>query len=157
MRKQKAFTLVELLVAMAVIAVLLGLAVFGITIVQQNARDTQRRAIINDIEIAINSAIVSGTSLPSSFTAGAQTLTIGGASVPLSGSLQRVASGDTTTAATSSTLTDYCYGTSGSTYVVGLQLESGSYYYVTNASGTYTTWNAAPTTGTGPVCTDTNL
>lgn len=53
MRKQKAFTLVELLVAMAIIGVLLGLAIFGLASAQRAQRDTERRAALQDIHIGI--------------------------------------------------------------------------------------------------------
>ncbi|MFQ5492618.1 MAG: type II secretion system protein [Candidatus Dojkabacteria bacterium] len=46
---KKAFTLVELLVAMAIIGVLIGLSLFGIAAAQRNARDTARRAATQDI------------------------------------------------------------------------------------------------------------
>lgn len=53
MRKQKAFTLVELLVAMAIIGVLLGLAMFGLSSAQRAQRDTERRAALQDINIGM--------------------------------------------------------------------------------------------------------
>lgn len=53
MRKQKAFTLVELLVAMAIIGVLLGLAIFGLSSAQRAQRDTERRAALQDINIGM--------------------------------------------------------------------------------------------------------
>lgn len=50
MRKNlKGFTLVELLVAMAIIGIILGLALFGIAAAQRNARDTARKAALQDI------------------------------------------------------------------------------------------------------------
>lgn len=54
MKSKKAFTLLELLVAMAVIAVLISLAVYGILQVQKNSRETQRRKALEDINIGIN-------------------------------------------------------------------------------------------------------
>lgn len=54
MRNKKGFTLLELLVAMAIIAVLLALAIFGILQVQKNSRETQRRKALEDINIGIN-------------------------------------------------------------------------------------------------------
>lgn len=53
MKNKKAFTLLELLVAMAIIGVLMGLAVFGVVQVQQNSRETQRRKALEDINIGI--------------------------------------------------------------------------------------------------------
>jgi prepilin-type N-terminal cleavage/methylation domain-containing protein len=55
MKNKKGFTLLELLVAMAIIAVLLALAVYGILQVQRNSRETQRIKALQDISIAIQS------------------------------------------------------------------------------------------------------
>lgn len=49
LKQVKAFTLVELLVAMAIIGVLIGLSLFGISAAQRNSRDTARRAAVQDI------------------------------------------------------------------------------------------------------------
>ena len=53
MKSKKAFTLLELLVAMAIIAIILSLAIFGIIQVQRNSRETQRRKAAEDINIGI--------------------------------------------------------------------------------------------------------
>ncbi|MBW7953193.1 MAG: type II secretion system protein [Candidatus Dojkabacteria bacterium] len=53
MQKKKAFTLVELLVAMAIIGILIGLSLFGIAAAQRNARDVARRAAAEDINAGI--------------------------------------------------------------------------------------------------------
>ena len=50
---KKAFTLLELLVAMAIIAILIALAIFGILQVQKNSRDTQRRKAMEDVKMCI--------------------------------------------------------------------------------------------------------
>lgn len=55
MKNKKGFTLLELLVAMAIIAVLLALAVFGILQVQRNSRETQRIKALEDVNIGIQS------------------------------------------------------------------------------------------------------
>lgn len=55
MKKQKGFSLVELLVVLAIVGILMGLAVAGIRIVQQVNRDTQRRALVKDIQLALES------------------------------------------------------------------------------------------------------
>lgn len=47
----KGFSLVELLVAMAIIAVLISIAAFGIQIVQRNARNTKRRKVVEDMQL----------------------------------------------------------------------------------------------------------
>lgn len=53
MKKAKGFTLVELLIAMAIIGIILGLALFGISQAQRNARDTERKAALQDINAGI--------------------------------------------------------------------------------------------------------
>lgn len=54
MRKQnKAFTLVELLVAMAIIGVLLGLAIFGLSTAQRAQRDTERKTALQDLNMGV--------------------------------------------------------------------------------------------------------
>jgi prepilin-type N-terminal cleavage/methylation domain-containing protein len=52
-KAKKAFSLVELLVAMAIIAVLIAIAAYGIQIVQRNARNTKRRKIVQDLQLLI--------------------------------------------------------------------------------------------------------
>lgn len=51
---KKAFSLVELLVAMAIIAILISISVYGITIVQRNARNTKRTKINQDLKLVIS-------------------------------------------------------------------------------------------------------
>lgn len=48
---KKGFTLVELLIAMAIIAVLIAIAAYGIQILQRNARNTRRRKILQDLQL----------------------------------------------------------------------------------------------------------
>lgn len=50
----KGFSLVELLVVMAIIAVLTGLAVFGIGQLNKNSRDTQRVAMLGQMVDELN-------------------------------------------------------------------------------------------------------
>jgi prepilin-type N-terminal cleavage/methylation domain-containing protein len=52
-QNKKAFTLVELMVAMAIIAVLIGLAGFGISTLQRLSRDNQRRQTVVNISTYI--------------------------------------------------------------------------------------------------------
>lgn len=161
MKAKKAFTLVELLVAMAIIAILLGLAVFGITIVQQNARDTQRRSKVNDVEIALAGQLAAGNSLPTAFTVAANagnTATAAYVNASLTVQLPAPLSRGATpfTNATNTAQTNYCYGVSGSLYVVGVSLEGGGVYFKSNSGATYSAFGAAPT-GTGPTCVDADL
>ena len=160
---KKAFSLVELLIAMAIIAILLGLIAFGVLIVQRSTRDTQRKSVLKDIDIALNSLIVSNQTLPTSFSAvQISTIAIGGNAIPLPGSLSRQSSDSVASADTSNGVTDYCYGASANTFVLGVELEDGSFYYRTNTKATYSqtpaaSFTASPTSGSGPNCTDSNL
>lgn len=54
-KNKDGFTLVELLVVLAIVGVLMGLAVGGIRIVQQVNRDTQRKALVRDIQLTLES------------------------------------------------------------------------------------------------------
>ncbi|MBN2015739.1 type II secretion system protein [Candidatus Dojkabacteria bacterium] len=53
LKGKKGFTLVELLVVLAIVGILIGLAVGGIRIVQQVNRDTQRKAWARDVQLAL--------------------------------------------------------------------------------------------------------
>lgn len=160
-RKYKAFTLVELLVAMAIIAILLGLSIIAINIVQRNARDMVRMQKVKEIETQINGLIANkggnwGVTFSSlqydpntgSFAQG------GGLTINLPDFLNRGtwnhawhAWDDPTDALT----TNYCIGTSwyAPVYVVGVALESGENFFRTNNGGTYTT---IPQTVNGLLC-----
>jgi prepilin-type N-terminal cleavage/methylation domain-containing protein len=56
MEKKKGFSLVELLVAMAIIAVLISIAAYGISILQRNSRNTMRRKEVDNIRLTITEA-----------------------------------------------------------------------------------------------------
>lgn len=51
-RNKKAFTLIELMVAMGVVAVLIGLSVFGIQTVLRNQRNTERLKFASDLQLS---------------------------------------------------------------------------------------------------------
>jgi len=55
LKNKNGFTLVVLLVVLAIVGVLMGLAVGGIRIVQQVNRDTQRKALVRDIQLTLES------------------------------------------------------------------------------------------------------
>ena len=125
-----AFTLVELIVVMAIVAVLVGLSVLGIATVQRSSRDTQRISTLEAINLEIEAYNGNNGSYPAAITlnAGSNQFTIGTQTVNLSGSaVADVAStngiGGT---GTSQLRTDYCYENYGSAYSLRAQLESGS-------------------------------
>lgn len=171
MFNKRSFTLVELLVAMAIIAVLISLSVFGINIVQQTARDTQRRAVLRDLDIALNGLRTSGASgfTTGSFSADSITFNgtgVGSQVVQLNGPTKRpttdnIIGSQAVISNTTNSETDYCAGFSGVNYVIGLLLESGTVIYVNNTGSVYpTAWSTntlAPTSGSGPSCLDENL
>jgi len=135
MRKQKGFSLVELLVSMAIIAVLLALVGYGISIAQRNSRDSQRRQKIADLQLALQDyqqkyntfpadidvhAVTSGTSITMTNSAD-----VGGAvdeNLNLSGPTKP--SGTNKSDAGS---TGYCYhnDTANGGYELGAALEAG--------------------------------
>ena len=49
----RGFTLVELLVVLAIVGILIGLAIGGIRIVQMVNRDTQRKAFVRDVQLLL--------------------------------------------------------------------------------------------------------
>ncbi len=79
---KKALSLVELLVAMAIIAVLTGLAVYGIGELNKNSRDTQRMSALGQMveelsdykKEALNYPLTNQVSITTSFSIGGTTL-----------------------------------------------------------------------------------
>ncbi len=121
-KKAKAFTLVELMVTMAIIAILMGLAAFGIATALRVLRDNQRRDAVRNIEIALNSHYIDNSEYPADIAFAADQVTVSaGNVVPLDGITQ--AGG-----ATDSGSTAYCYLITSTGYKVGALLESGEFY-----------------------------
>ncbi len=131
--QKKGFSLLELLVGMAIIAVLLGLVAFGISTVQRNSRDTQRRQAVADMRLAIQDfqirynqfpteARVVGTAVSfrdSTNTANQVSVNLTGAAVT------RGIAGATDTTA-SETL--YVYSRTATGYSLCAKLEDGAWY-----------------------------
>ncbi len=67
-KKEKGFTLVELLVVLAIVGILIALAIGGIRIVQQVNRDTQRKALVRDIELVLEAYQERSNSYPDTIT-----------------------------------------------------------------------------------------
>lgn len=76
-KNKKAFTLVELLVAMAIIGVLVGLAIFGISTAQRAQRDTERKTALQDIHLGIQSFYETHGVYPSTATFTESSITLG--------------------------------------------------------------------------------
>lgn len=71
MKKQQGFTLVELLVVMAIIGLLIGLALAGLNVARMNQRDTARRSAVNDLRTQVEAfAGNNGGSYPNGAGAG---------------------------------------------------------------------------------------
>jgi prepilin-type N-terminal cleavage/methylation domain-containing protein len=164
MRNKNAFSLVELLVVMGVIAVLSVLAVFGITEVQKNARDTERKTKVQEITSKLDRIALNGGSLPDHFKWGDQSAThivIANERITLNGSVQRkLPDADLGQLETTNTATDYCYTISGKKYLVGVMLESGGFFYQTNTNDEYLStqsFYSNPVDGSGLRCIDGNL
>jgi prepilin-type N-terminal cleavage/methylation domain-containing protein len=127
--KTKAFSLVELLVSMAIIAILLGLAGFGIATAQRNQRNAQRRQAVANISLAITDYQTQYNKFPTK----AQFSTQGDKiilSAPTGGTTfsEIPASGPAKPSTTGTTITNdsayYCYDVTGNGYLLGVKLES---------------------------------
>ncbi|MBI2330355.1 type II secretion system protein [Candidatus Daviesbacteria bacterium] len=62
----KGFTLVELLVAISILAILSMIGVVGFTSVQKNARDAKRKADMDAMAAAMEANYITGTGYPTS-------------------------------------------------------------------------------------------
>jgi prepilin-type N-terminal cleavage/methylation domain-containing protein len=126
---RKAFTLIELMVAMGIAAVLITLSIIGIGIVQRSLRNTQRRDALNSVNLAVNSHYADNGAYPSSVTFDSVTDTaiVGSQTINLAGHLNPATQ-------TSNAQTQYCYGVVGVTYQLGVRLEGGGQLQLGNAS-----------------------
>lgn len=154
MRNKKAFSLVEMLVTMAIIAVILGLALFGIAAAQRNSRNTARRAALNDINIGMQDFYTKYSAYPSSMifaagglhlcntasctTASTDFIPLNGPAAPSQVSGTSFSGAVTMTTATSTTKSRYCINPAASDgYQLGVCLEgtgTGNAYYAGSAS-----------------------
>jgi prepilin-type N-terminal cleavage/methylation domain-containing protein len=134
-RKLKGFSLVELLVSMAIIAVLLGLVGFGIATAQRNSRDSQRRQKVGDIRLALEDYLTRRNRYPSEtnpneISASKTQIILDQSSdrpiiIELSGPSEAAAQGPS-----SPTSTVYCYQISPTDggYLLGALLENGEWF-----------------------------
>lgn len=133
MRNNKGFTLVELLVTMAIIAVILGMTVFGIGLAQRASRDAQRRNTIDDINLGIQSYYELYNTYPQTnqlvFSADAVSITKGGTeflNIPLKG--VTAWTGSNASGETTSIGTHYCFLQTSGGYILGAYLESNVWF-----------------------------
>ena len=135
--KFKGFTLLELIVAMAIIAVLIGLSLLGIQTVQRSSRDTARRSVLEAVNLEITDYYGNKNSYPTvanmvinratnviTIGAGGKTVSLTGAAVPLGAGVSPSTSAGSA----------YCYSVSGNSYSVGVNLESGAWFNLGNAA-----------------------
>ncbi|MBD3280326.1 prepilin-type N-terminal cleavage/methylation domain-containing protein [Candidatus Dojkabacteria bacterium] len=128
-RSKKGFTLVELLVAMAIIAVLIGLAGYGVTLALRASRDAQRQETLDSWRIVITDYLATNNKYPDPSIVGIQNanppfLAINGQNTGLEfdGHLKPIST------QTSSSRTKYCYSKTTDGFVLAAQLENGKYY-----------------------------
>ncbi len=136
MKEKEGFTLIELMVAMGIIAVLVTMSVVAIQIVQRSLRDTQRRDVLNTVNLFIVGHFNDFGVYPdlNFATDKIENLASGGVAdeivVELSGATSNASS-------TSSNRTAYCYVRGGGvrgTYQWGMELESGAEVQLGNDS-----------------------
>ncbi|MDQ6985166.1 MAG: type II secretion system protein [Candidatus Dojkabacteria bacterium] len=125
-KDKSAFTLIELMVGMGIVALLIGMSVFGIQLLQRNARDTQRRKTGEAFALIMEEFSAANGQYPTNAQVQilADEVTVnypGGASesVPLDGAVGAANEASDTDS------TAYCYdvNTSGSEFTFGYQLE----------------------------------
>ncbi|MCA9386659.1 type II secretion system protein [Candidatus Dojkabacteria bacterium] len=143
MNKKKGFTLIELMVAMGIIAVLVTMSVVAIQIVQRSLRDTQRRDVLNTVNLWLAGYYNDNGRYPGTAQInfnGANGVTFTGTTpatdiVELSGATSNAVDSD-------SDGTDYCYySATGASYRLGLKLESGSEVQLGNEGTDCATWD----------------
>jgi|GEM_PF-1149162 len=161
MKKSKGFSLIELLVAMGIIAVLLALVAFGIATAQRNSRDTQRRNKLADFVLVLEDFYTTKNTYPPSGVAAAGNaygsgfnLVVDTTTIANSGVTNRVAWTVPTNAPEAGN-TWYCYGrlNGGGNYIAGVKLESGGtngiWSFRTNGTPPAAGAVAGPSGGTG--------
>ncbi len=145
MRNKKGFTIIELLVAMAIIGLLIGLTIFGVTRAFRTSRDTKRQNLARELQTAIVAYEGKYRKLPDylvSDEAADSTVYVSdtntGASskkIEFEYDMEVVVVGADQDYADDATNTAYvCYDKQTSGYAVGVKLEDGGewYYMTTN-------------------------
>ncbi|MCA9381618.1 type II secretion system protein [Candidatus Dojkabacteria bacterium] len=141
---KKAFTLVELMIAMFVIGVLISLSIFAIQLVQTSVRNTQRLDAMNTLNLWMASYHIDNRTYPRQ----SEIILTPDAITFSKGSINEIIvelEGATTGAnSTSTNSTRYCYqqlgGVEGATFKFAVELENGNIKEVGNANATCTSW-----------------
>jgi prepilin-type N-terminal cleavage/methylation domain-containing protein len=84
--QRKAFTLVELMIAVAIVSILTGLATVSYTSVRQRARDAQRQNDLNQLKISLTTYF--GAQVPSVYPAATTKITLNNSNDALSTALK---------------------------------------------------------------------
>lgn len=134
-QKQPAFTLVELLVAMAIIAVLIGLAIGAITLAQRASRDAQRRGAASEITAAITEYYGRVNAYPRPGVSGqTNTLRIEGDTIAIGNETINLGGPTIPASDTDANGTEYCYDVTAGGYVLGVRLEGDTAGWYTDLS-----------------------
>jgi len=102
----------------------LGFSILGIQTVQRSARDSERKTVIElaNLEIVSAYGLFGSYPNPISINNSGNIMNVGTKTIILEGASQSISIED------NSTGTRYCYSTNGKSYVVGVELETGSWY-----------------------------
>lgn len=145
MRKRlKAFTLVELLAAMAIIAILIGIAGFGISIALRGSRDSQREKALDDLQIAITDYLSRKNVYPASIGYSGGEFTLPATSPLITVAVSPGAAEPAGTTDGNGTLYKYAQVTTGGGYVLCAYLENDTIFEL----GTSATENCGSGQGT---------
>lgn len=137
-KKLKGFTLVELLAAMAIIAILIGLAGFGISIALRNSRDSERRQVVDNLQLTISDYYTRESEYPTdaAYNDSDDTIVLEDASGEVVGDAVPV-DGHTTpdSEETSSSGTVYHYQVTDEGYYLCVELENGDVFDLSSGGG----------------------
>lgn len=119
---KKAFTLVELMVVLGIIALLTAVVIFGVINLQRSARDNQRIAFLGQVNQEINNFQVINLRYPNTneVSFGQTNITIGTRNVPVTGFFKSGNASDTGNS-------KYYYQFNAGAYIFCIKLENGAY------------------------------
>lgn len=127
MKKIPGFSLTEIIIVMAIIALLASLGIYGLSVAQRTSRDDERKIVASNISTAVDNYFRSNGFYPNSstdITWSQNQVVVGSATIPLVGPKRYSAT------ATDATKTRYFYQRDTRGYVLCTLLESGSWYKI---------------------------